>query len=104
MRANVGEAPLVRFSTLAIPAITSIAVLFGSTAQAMDIQVYDRMSVNDQGDYTGVMIKGAERVLTEAGRADQAAQVEKLFTTRQAGNEHTLGMVELELNMSSVRQ
>jgi hypothetical protein len=46
---------LVRFSTLAMPAITSIAVLFGSATQAMDVQAFERMSVNDQADYTGLM-------------------------------------------------
>jgi hypothetical protein len=95
---------MLRFSTLAMPSIASIAVLFGSAAQAMDIQVYDRISVNDQGGYIGVMIGGAEQVLTAAGRADQAAQVEKLFTTVLPGDQISVGMVELELNTSVVRQ
>lgn len=87
-----------------VAASLSAAMFAITAAQAMQIQVYDRMSVNDQADYTGVLIKGAEQVLTDEGSADQAAQVEKLFTTIEPGDEHSLGMVELELNMSSVRQ
>ena len=88
-----------------LPAMVIAAVmLLSGAAQAMPMQVYDRMSVNDQADYTGVLIKGAEQVLTDAGRPDQAAQVEKLFTTIEPGDKVTVGMVELELNMSAVRQ
>jgi hypothetical protein len=85
-------------------AILSAAVLFSGVAQAMPIQVFDRMSVNDQADYTGILIKGAEQVLTNEGRPDQAAQVEKLFTTIIAGDKISVGSGELELNMSVVRQ
>jgi hypothetical protein len=81
------------------------AAMFAATAaHAMDVQVYERMSANDQGDYTGVMVGGAEQVLAAAGRADQAAQVEKLFTTREPGDAHTLGMVEFELNLAQVNK
>jgi hypothetical protein len=83
-------------------AILSAGVLLSGAAWAMEVQVYERMSASDQGRYTGVMILGAEQVLRAAGRADQAAQVEKLFTTKQAGDENTVGMVEFELNLAAV--
>lgn len=86
-------------------ALVTATMLFASTAQAaMPIQVYDRMSDADQTAYLDVMLLGAKQVLTDAGRPDQAAQVEKLFTTVEPGDENSLGMVELELNMSVVRQ
>jgi len=78
------------------------SLLTAGAAQAMDVQVYERMSATDQGNYTVVMISGAKQVLTVAGRADQAAQVERLFTTKAAGDENTLGMVEFELNLAQV--
>lgn len=84
--------------------VIAAAMLLSGAAQAMPMQVYDRMSVNDQADYDGVLIKGAEQVLTDEGRPDQAAQVEKLFTTIEPGDEHSLGMVELELNLAVVPQ
>jgi hypothetical protein len=83
-------------------AIISASLLFTGPAQAMPIQVFDRMSTHDQGDYIGVMISGAEQVLTEEGKADQVAQIKKLFTTRQRGDDNTIGMVELELNLAAL--
>ena len=90
-----------RFRSLSAT-VVSVVMLLPGPAQAMEVQVYERMSVNDRADYTGVMVGGAERVLTEAGRADQAAQVEKLFTTVLPGDQHSLGMVELELNLAAL--
>ena len=43
---------------------------------------------------------GAEQVLKTEGRADLAAQVETLFTTTEPGDQHTLGMVEFQLNLA----
>ena len=80
------------------------ALLLTNAAEAMPIQQYDRMSVNDQADYTSLLVGGAEQVLKDSGRPDQAAQVEKLFTTTVPGDQITVGMGELELNMSVVRQ
>jgi len=79
-------------------------LLAASAAHAMPIQVFDRMSARDQDAYIALLLKGAEQVLTEAGGSDQAAQVKKFFTTREPGDENTLGMVALELNLSAVRQ
>ena len=94
-----------RVNRFAIPAVILYAgMLLSGAAQAMDIQVFDRMSDQDQDDYIVLLLKGSEQVLTDAGRADQAAQVEKLFTTVQPGDRNTVGMVELELNLSAVRK
>jgi hypothetical protein len=82
--------------------ILSAATFLSAAAQAMQVQVYERMSANDQADYTGVLIKGAEQVLIGAGRPDQATQVDKLFSTKQPGDDNTIGMVEFELNLAVV--
>jgi len=83
-------------------AILSAALVLCGAAQAMDVQVYERMSASDQANYTGMMIRGAEQVLNAAGMVDQAAQVEKLFTTKNPGDQNTIGMVEFELNLAAV--
>jgi hypothetical protein len=93
-----------RFNKFLAAALMVTALLLSNAAEAMPIQQYDRMSAKDQADYTSLLVGGAEQVLKDAGRPEQAAQVEKLFTTRVAGDKITVGMVELELNMSVVRQ
>jgi hypothetical protein len=45
---------------------------------------------------------GTIQVLTDEARPDQAARVEKLFTTIEPGDEQSLGMAELELNLAAV--
>jgi len=87
--------------TLAI--IISASLLFSSAAQAaMPIQVYERLSDSDQGEYLGIMIGGAEEML--ADRPDLVAQIKKLFTTRMARDDNTIGMVELEMNIAAVNR
>ena len=99
------EVSMNRFNKYLAATFILSALLLTNAAEAMPIQQYDRMSANDQADYTSLLVGGAEQVLKDAGRPDEAAQVEHLFTTRrEAGDKITLGMVELELNMSVVRQ
>ncbi len=52
----------------------SAAMLFTSAAQAMEIREFDKMAVQDQGDYVGLLVGGAEQVLKDEGRADLAAK------------------------------
>ena len=61
------------------------------------------MADQDQADYIGDLIVGAEKVLTDEGRPDLAAQVEHLFTTKNNGDADTIGMVEFEINLALVR-
>jgi hypothetical protein len=91
-----------RYNKFLAATFLAVTMLMTNLAQAMQVQVYERMSVNDQADYTSLLVKGTEQVLTDEGRPDQAAQVEKLFTTIEPGDEHSLGMVELELNVAAV--
>jgi len=62
------------------------------------------MAIQDQSDYIGDLIVGAERVLTDEGRSDLAAQVEHLFTTKNPGDADVIGMVEFERNLALARE
>ena len=81
----------------------SAAMLFTSAAQAMEIRQFDKMADQDQSDYIGDLIVGAEKVLTDEGRPDLAAQVKHLFTTKNPGDADTIGMVEFETNLALAR-
>ena len=63
------------------------AMLLVATAQAMEIQKFDKMALPNQSEYVGLLVQGAEKVLTDEGRSDLAAQVEHLFTTTLPGDE-----------------
>src|SRR3954469_21999951 len=92
-----------RFNASLVAVFLSPAMLFPGLLRAMQVQVYERMSANDQAAYTAdVLVKGAEQVLIDADKADQAAQVERLFTTRLPGDENSVGMVEFELNLAAL--
>lgn len=81
----------------------SAAMLFTSAAQAMEIRQFDKMADQDQSDYIGDLVVGAEKVLTDEGRPDLAAQVKHLFTTKNPGDADVIGMVEFETNLALVR-
>lgn len=80
------------------------AILLINTAQAMEIRQFDKMAVPDQSEYVGLLVQGAEKVLTDESRSDLAAQVEHLFTTTDPGDRHTIGMVEFESNLARARE
>ena len=84
-------------------AMLTVAVLVSSAAQAMKIQQYDKMSNDDQGEYVSLLVGGAEQAFKNEGRADLAAQVDHLFTTTEPGDQHTLGVVEFQLNLARAR-
>ena len=83
--------------------LASAAMLFSSAAQAMEIRQFDKMADQDQSEYVGLLVQGAEKVLTDEGKADLAAQVDKLFLTIPAGDKMSLGMTEFELNLARAR-
>ena len=85
-------------------ALLAAAMLSVSVAQAMEIRQFDKMAVPDQSEYVGLLVQGAEKVLTDEGKADLAAQVEHLFTTTEPGDKFTLGMVEFESNLALARE
>lgn len=81
----------------------SAAMLFASVAQAMEIRQFDKMADQDQADYIGDLIVGAEKILTDDGKPDLAAEVKHLFTTKDPGDADTIGMVEFERNLALAR-
>ncbi len=81
----------------------SVALLLTSAAQAMEIQQYDKMSNEDQGEYVSRLVGGAEQAFKDEGRPDLAAQVDHLFTTTDPGDQDTLGVVEFQLNLGRAR-
>lgn len=81
----------------------SVAMLFTSAAQAMEIRQFDRMADDDQAEYVGELIQGAENVLTDEGRPDLAAQVSHLFTTNPSDSNISIGMNDFMLNLAKAR-
>jgi len=92
----------LRASTFGIILLT--AQLLAGTAQAMTIVEFDKMDLHDQGDYIGKLVAGAKQTLTDAGHADQAAQVEKLFTIKDPGDKDSHGIIEFEMNLALARE
>jgi hypothetical protein len=87
-----------------IPAVILFAAsLPSAAAQAMEIRQFDKMANQDQSEYIGDLVVGAENVLTGSGRPDLAAQVEHLFTTKNAGDTDVIGAVEFERNLALAR-
>jgi hypothetical protein len=81
----------------------SAAMLLPSMVQAMEIQKFDKMALQDQHDYIADLVIGAQKVLIDEGRSDLAAQVDKLFTETPAGDEIPLGLNEFESNLDRAR-
>lgn len=52
--------------------ILSAAMLLCGTAQAMEIEKFDRMAAQDQSDYIVVLIEGAQKLLIQSGKKDLA--------------------------------
>ena len=84
-------------------AIMSAAMLPFGAAQAMEIIQFDRMVGSDQDEYIAELVQGAEKVLTDAGKSDQAAQVSKLFTTHLGNDQASVGLVEFNRNLVRAR-
>jgi hypothetical protein len=81
----------------------SATMLLTSAAQAMEIRQFDRMAQDDQAEYVSELIQGAEKVLTDEGRPDLAAQVSQLFATNDPGDKISIGMAEFYLNLARAR-
>ena len=92
-----------RFNKLLAATFLSAAMLFTSAAQAMQIQQFDKMAKQDQNDFIGDLIGGAQKVLIDEGRSDLAAQVQKLFTEIPPGDQISLGLNEFESNLELLR-
>lgn len=47
--------------------------------------------------------QGAEKLLTDEGKTDLAAQISHLFTTNAGHDKITIGMTEFQINLAVVR-
>jgi len=86
-----------------IATFMSAAMIFTSAAQAMEIRQFDKMAVQDQGAYIGLLVQGAEQVLTDEGRIDLQQKVHHLFSTTLGQDKMPLGLVEFERNLALLR-
>ena len=84
-------------------AVLSVAVLFSSAAQAMEIRLYDKMASQDRNEYVADLLTGTQKVLIDGGRSDLAAQVNNLFTEIPAGDDVPLGITEFRSNLARAR-
>jgi len=80
------------------------AAMFATTAaQAMQIQLFDRMANQDRQDYLNLLVEGAQKVLIEAGQQNDAAKVHQLFTEIHQGDALPKGEAEFEGNLDNAR-
>jgi len=93
----------MRTATTSTLIAASVALLLTSTVQAMEIRQFDKMAEQDRSEYIAELVQGAEKVLTDAGKADQAAKVSKLFTTRLGSDQSSVGIVEFTSNLARAR-
>jgi len=87
---------------LALPLLAA-SLLAPGAAQAMEIRQFDKMAEPDRDEYVADLVQGAEKVLKDAGKADQAAQVSKLFTTNAGSDRTSVGVVEFSSNLARAR-
>lgn len=92
-----------RFNRCLAATFLSAAMLFSGAAQAMEIRQFDNMAQDDRAEYVSELIQGAEKVLTDEGRPDLAAQVSHLFTTNAPDGNISIGMSQFILDLAKAR-
>ena len=92
-----------RFNKVLAATFLSAAMLFSGAAQAMTIQQFDKMANDDQAEYVSELVSGAEKVLTDEGKADQAKKVENLFTTNAPDGNTSIGMSQFMITLALMR-
>jgi hypothetical protein len=97
------EVSMKWFSTCLAATFLSAALLFTSAARAMEIRQFDKMADQDQDEFVGELVVGAQKVLKDEGRPDLAEQVHRLFTTVNPGSDISLGVGEFERNLARLR-
>src|ERR1700753_2685685 len=96
--------PMRALSRLIVGVVALFAqLLFMGAAQAMEIRQFDKMAEQDRNEYVAELVQGTEKVLTDAGKPDQAAKVSKLFTTYLGNDRSSVGVVEFTSNLARAR-
>ncbi len=88
--------------TIPVSACAAATKLAGRP-QGMEIQKFDKMAQDDRAEYVSELISGAEKVLTDEGKPDLAAQVEHLFTTNAPDSNTSIGMNEFTITLAKAR-
>jgi hypothetical protein len=92
-----------RLPTRCAALLASAFLLLTGAAHAMEIEKFDKMAGEDQGDYIVVLIEGAQQVLIKEGKKELAAKIHALFTTTLPGDDAPIGSVEFESNLARAR-
>ena len=90
----------MNFMKLFLVGFMSAAMFFANTAQAMEIQLFDRMAGDDQIRYVGQLEDSVEGALK--GDPALLARVKRFFLAKQPG-EDLSGMGRFELNLALAR-
>ena len=83
--------------------VITVAAMYASAPQAMPIEQFDKLAITDQGDYVALLLQGAQKILVDAGKGDQAVKLNRLFSEVPPGNQMSIGMLEFEANLANVR-
>src|ERR1044071_1106376 len=86
-----------------VTTLLSAAVFFAGSAQAMEIQQFDKMAFSDRKEYVLDLVDGAQKVLRDGGHADLAEQVGRLFTTKDPQTNVSVGVAEFEVLLARAR-
>lgn len=84
-------------------AMTFVGILFSSVALAMEIWKFDKIAGQDQVEFIAELVQGAEKVLTDDGRPDDAAKVSHLFTTNAPNSNISIGMSQFMVTLAVLR-
>lgn len=58
-----------------LPALIAASLFLMGSAPAMDVRQFDKMAVEDQGDYVALLVQGAQKVLGDEDRNELASKV-----------------------------
>ena len=83
--------------------LASAALCLPGWLQAMEIEKFDKMADADQGEYVANLVVGAQKVLRDEGRADDAEKVHHLFTTKDPEGDVSIGLTQFEILLARAR-
>ena len=87
-----------------VVALLSTLLLSSSPSQAMEIEMFDRLSVEDQQDYLQYLVGAAKKVLVEQDRKAEAVKGEEVFKKVPAGSKRSVGHTQFETHLASIRK
>lgn len=84
----------------------SVALLlaFAVPAGAMEIEAFDRMSVEDKSLYVFALLDGSKRLLVQQGRKEMAARLVTVFDTVTPSSQVPIAMDQFDRDLDAARQ